>query len=74
MLKSVLCLACGVICADTAFAQPVINPQVLAPTPPQQLPQSDVTVTPPQGVSPAKQKRPRSRVKPFIQDEVGRGR
>lgn len=39
----VLCLACGVMCADAAVAQQVINPTALAPSARTALPQGGVT-------------------------------
>jgi hypothetical protein len=42
----VLWLACGVVCADAAVAQQVINPIALAPAARAALPQSGVTTVP----------------------------
>ncbi len=44
----VFCLACGVMCADAAFAQQVINPAALAPTARAALPHNRITTIPAQ--------------------------
>jgi hypothetical protein len=65
----ILCVACGVVYANVAVAQQVINPIVLAPAARAALPQGEVTIVSQRTIRYAKQKRSKLPPRGFTEDE-----